>query len=97
MVNLQPSGSEIPDAWSIKLAVSLIIIFYLTNPENKTKKIFNTALILLHWVKVLFLTKNAYFLPKNTDISNVKKVLALTGTISEIKYVCVLTYQILSF
>ena len=32
MCNLQPSGSLIPDAWSIKLTFSL------REPENKTKK-----------------------------------------------------------
>ena len=38
MVNLQPSESQIPETWSIKLTFSLIVTFHLTKPENKTKK-----------------------------------------------------------
>ena len=37
MVNLQPFGSRIPDAWSIKLTFSLTITFYPTKNENRTK------------------------------------------------------------
>ena len=36
MAHLQPTGSRIPDAWSIKLKFSLTITFYLTNTENST-------------------------------------------------------------
>ena len=38
MANLQPSGRRVPDAWSIKLTFSLIITFYLTKTESRTKK-----------------------------------------------------------
>ena len=38
IVNVQPSGSRIPDAWSIKLKLSLIKTFCLTESENRTKK-----------------------------------------------------------
>ena len=38
LTNFQPSGSWIPDAWSINLTFSLIVTFYLTSTENKTKK-----------------------------------------------------------
>ena len=38
VANLQPSRSQIPDAWSIKFTFSLIATFYLTEPENRTKK-----------------------------------------------------------
>ena len=38
MGNLQPSGNRIPHAWSVKLTFSLIVAFYLTKPENRTKK-----------------------------------------------------------
>ena len=44
MANLQPFGSRIADAWSIKLKFLLIVTFYLTEPENIS---FNTAHILL--------------------------------------------------
>ena len=38
MANLEQSGSQIPDAESAKLMFSLIITFYLTKTENRTKK-----------------------------------------------------------
>ena len=38
MANLEPSRSQIPDAWSVKLTFSLTITFYLTKTENRTKK-----------------------------------------------------------
>ena len=44
ITNLQPSGSQILDTWSIKLTFSLIITFYLTEPENRTKKSFTPLL-----------------------------------------------------
>ena len=64
MANLEQSGSRIPDAESVKLRFSSIVIFYLTKTENRTKKSFNTALIILLSVKVLFLPKNSDFLQK---------------------------------
>ena len=36
--NLQPSGSRLMDAWSIKLIFSLLVTFYLTEIENKFNK-----------------------------------------------------------
>ena len=38
MVNLEQSGSRIPDAWSVKLKFTLIVTFYLTKTVNRTKK-----------------------------------------------------------
>ena len=38
MANLHPSGSRIPDAWSIKHTFSLTVTFYFTKPKNRTKK-----------------------------------------------------------
>ena len=64
---------------------------------KRNQKISNTALMLLLWVKVLFLPKNGDFLPKNTDISKIKRILALKSKLSKTTYVCVLTYQISSF
>ena len=37
--NLELFGSRIPDAWSIKLIFLLIITFYLTKAENRTKNL----------------------------------------------------------
>ena len=38
MTYLEYSGSENPDVWSVKLTFSLIVSFYLTKAENRTKK-----------------------------------------------------------
>ena len=38
MVNLQLSASRIPNGWSIKFTFSLLVTFYLTEHENRTKK-----------------------------------------------------------
>ena len=38
MANLQKSGTRIPDAQSVKLRFSLVVTFYLTKTENRTKK-----------------------------------------------------------
>ena len=38
MANLEQSGGWIPDAESTKLIFSLIVTFYLTKTENRTKK-----------------------------------------------------------
>ena len=37
MANLKQYGSQIPDAWSVKLTFSLTVTFYLTKIENRTK------------------------------------------------------------
>ena len=57
----------------------------------------DTALTLLLWVKVLFLSKNLFFCKKNAEISKIKRVLVLKAIFSETKYVCVLTCQTWSF
>ena len=79
----QLAAKWISDAWLFLLTIT----FYLTKTENRTKKS-NTALILLLWVTVLFLPKNANFLPKNADTSKIKGVLVLKGTFSETTYAC---------
>ena len=38
MANLEESGSQIPEAQSVQLIFSLIVTFYLTETENRTKK-----------------------------------------------------------
>ena len=54
-------------------------------------KIFNKALTLLLWEKVLFLVKNGAFLRKNADISRTKWALVLKKYIFW-NYICVCTY-----
>ena len=74
-----------------------IYISILQKLKTELKKVSNTALLLLLWVKVLFLIKKYHFLQKNADISKTKKVSVLKGIFSETAYVCVLAYQISSF
>ena len=56
---------------------------------KQNQKLSNTVLILLFYIKLLFLSKNADFLQKNCDISKIlmvlngTKYLVLTGTFSE--------------
>ena len=38
MANLEQFGSQIPEVGSLKLTLSLLVIFYLKKTENKTKK-----------------------------------------------------------
>ena len=75
MANTQPSGSQIPDAWSIKLTFSLIVTFYLTITENRTKTF-------------LFFAKKKNN-NKNADISKINRVLVLKEILSETKYLFV--------
>ena len=72
-------------------------LFYKNWRQNK--KISNTAVTLLLWVKVLvlFLLKSAIFFSKNADISKIKRDLVLKGIFCDTTYVCVLTYQISGF
>ena len=50
---------------------------------KKNQKLSNTDLILLFWVKVLFLTKNTNIFQNNAGISKMKEVLVLKGKFSK--------------
>ena len=63
MTNLELSGSRIRDALSVIFPFSLMVTFYLTKTESRTKDL-QLALILLLWVKLLFLPKNDVFCKK---------------------------------
>ena len=52
LIDLEQSGTQTPDTWSIIPIFWLIAIFCLTKTEKGTKKT-NTALIQLLWIKVL--------------------------------------------
>ena len=60
-------------------------------------KVFNTALTLFLWVKVLFWPKNSAFLQRNADISKIKKALVLKGIFPETPYGCALACKISRF
>ena len=85
MVNLQPPGSSMPDAWSIKLTFSLTITFHLTKTETRTKK--SLKVLFLPKNEILFLPKNPNFLAKYADTSKIKGVLVLKRIFSKTRYV----------
>ena len=70
-------------AWMVYLTYILHLSY---KTESRTNKISNTVLILLFWVKVLFLRENAIFLQKNADISKIKGVLVPKDVFSETIY-----------
>ena len=73
------------------IIILLISFATIRNPlsyktENRIKNSLNGGFILLFWVKLLFLSKNADFLlkkKKNTEISKIKDALVLKGKFSE--------------
>ena len=54
MANLEQSGSRIPDALPVKFTSSLLVTFYLTRTENRTKT-------LKHSSRTIALTKGTIF------------------------------------
>ena len=92
MANSKQSGSRMLDAWSVKFTFSLKVIFYLTKTED-------TALTLLLWVKVVFLTKMLFFCIKKCSYQQkgAMGAMGLNGIFSEPTYVCALKYQMSSF
>ena len=87
MANLQPSGSRVPNAWSIKLTFSLTVTFYLTKTENRTKKWLKNSSHTIVLTKGTIFAKKC-FAKKSADISKVNVVLVLQGIFSETTYVC---------
>ena len=82
-----------PNSWGMVCKTYIFInnsnpLFYKNWKQNY--KICNTALILLFWVKVLFLQTNADFLQKSADISKVERILVPKDIFSKNKK-CVLT------
>ena len=64
LANLEQSGGRIPDTESAKVMFSVIVTFYLTKTENRTKK--SRTQLSHYW------TKN-YLFAKNADISKIKR------------------------
>ena len=75
MVNLEQTGSPIPGHIVCKTYISIKGNFLSYQNWKQNQKTSNTVLILLVWIKVLFLTKNNDFLQKTADISKVIGVL----------------------
>ena len=88
MANLQPSGSRIRDAWSIKFTALLIVTFNLIKPENRTKKSQHSSHTIGLSKGTIFATKCCFFSKKNPDISKIKEILGLKGVFSETRRVC---------
>ena len=66
---------------------------------KQNSKFSNTALIILLWVKILFLKNICWFFckKKHAETNQNKRILVLKGIFSGTKYVCGLIYQISSF
>ena len=64
MVNLEQSGSRIPNAWSVIFKFSLIEIFYLAKTENRTNKISNIPLTIALSKGTIFAKKMLIFCKK---------------------------------
>ena len=95
--NLEQSGGRISDAQSVKLIFSIIVTFYLTKTEKRTKKSLTQLPHYCFDYLYLFWLKNADFLQKNADIIKIKGALVLKGVFSEIEYECLLSLQISIF
>ena len=72
---------------------SLIVTFYLTKTENRTKNLKRSSHTLALSEDTIS-AKNTDFSRKNGDISKIKRSLVLKGTLSENTCVCVLTCHI---
>ena len=84
LVNLEQSESWIPDARFVKVLFSLIVFFYLTKTQNRTKS-HNSRTIALS--KGTIFAKKCWLFAKNVDISRIKRALVLKGIFSETTYV----------
>ena len=98
VANLKQFGSRIPNAYSVKLMFSLIVVFLSYKTEYRTKK---SLTQLWHYCSALskgpVFAKKRWFFTKNGDISKIKKVLVLKGIFSATAYAWALTCQIWSF
>ena len=64
--SLELSRSRIPDVQPVKLRFSLIVTFYLTKTENRTKNSLKQSIAV---------RCSCLFFPKNADISKIKRAL----------------------
>ena len=70
MANLKPSESRIPDAKSVKLTFLLVLTFYLTKTQNRTKKLLHSSHTISLSKGIVF-TKKTNLLRKNADMSKI--------------------------
>ena len=89
MSYLEKSRSRMPEAYSLKLTVSLTVIFYLTKTKNRTKKSLTQLSQYCFKKSYYFSPKNVDFLKTNDGIRKIKKVLILNGIVSETTFLCV--------
>ena len=99
MAKLEHSGSQIPDAQSVKLTFSLVVTFYLTKTESRTKNLQHSSYTIILSIGTILTKKKLIFCKRNSGISKIMEVLELKGIFSEstYAYICVPTYQISSF
>ena len=87
MADLGPSGSMVCNSY-----IFINVNFFSYKSWKQNLNISNTTIILLLWVKILFLPKNPDFLQENANISKIKGVLALKSSFSATSYVFVPGY-----
>ena len=98
MIDLEQSGTPIPNAWSMVSTFSLIATFYPTKIENRTNKESLTGLSYYYFEQRCDLCqKMLMFLQKIADISKIKKVLVQEGIFSKTTYLCVSSIILTSF
>ena len=80
-----------PEAYSVKLTVSLTVIVYLTKTENRTKNSINSSHAIAFKKRYYICPKNVDFLERDDAIRKIKKVLILKlkGIFSETIFLCV--------
>ena len=81
MANLEQSGSWIQDVWSGILACLLIVTFYLTKTENRTKKSL-TQLSYHCFEQRYYYHQKCWFFSEHSEV----EVLVLKGIFCEAKY-----------
>ena len=85
MTNFEQSGSWIPKM-SVKLTFSLIVTFYLTNNENRTKKSWTQLSYYCFEQRYYLWPKMPFY--KKADISKIMEDLVIKGIFSETTCVC---------
>ena len=72
MANLEQSGSRIRDTWSVKLKFSLIVAFYLTRTESRTKKSLEQSFHAIALSKGTNFVKKCWFFCKQKMLTSAK-------------------------
>ena len=85
-----------PEAYSVKLTVSLTVTVYLTKTEKRTTKSINSSHAIAFKKRYYICPKNLDFSERDDVIRKIKKVLILKlkGIFSETTFLCVFMYKL---